>query len=299
MGSIPSLPASGGPAPPPPRSLLRRIRRSVAGGSSAERSLHRRAFLARLGFIAGVIVFWQIAATLQWIDPLFVATPLRVAAAWVDLATDPQVWGNFGQTALELLTAFAVGTSAGVLFGVLVSMSRPLRDAYLGPVVFMLSVPKSVFVPFFILMFGLGQVSASVFGAFSAFFYVAVNLVGGIDLVEDRHKQIARAFGANRRQVLLDVTLPASLPGLFAALWQGVKHGFGGVLIAELWASRGGIGDLIRLYSSLFRSGHVLAITLAVAILAILLGTIWTDLERRVDWRRTESAATTAVGTGG
>ncbi len=271
----------------------------VTGGPGIERSLRRRAALVRLGVLAVFVVVWQVAATLGLIDPLFVATPVRVAAAWVDLATSAQAWGAFEQTVQELLTAFVLGTAAGLGFGVLVSLSRPLRDAYLGPVVFMLSVPKSVFVPFFVLLFGLGRVSASIFGAFSAFFYVAVNFVGGIDLVEDRHRQVARAFGANRRFMFTDVTLPGSLPGLFAALWQGVKHGFGGVLIAELWASHGGIGQLIETYTSLFRAGHVLAITLTVALLAILMGSLWTRLEQRVDWRKSETSATGAGATNG
>lgn len=237
-------------------------------------------------------MLWQVAAGLGLIDPVFVSTPVRVAAAWIGLARSPDAWAAFGQTGVELLSAFAVGTAAGIAFGVLVSLSRPLRDAYLGPCVFMLSVPKSIFVPFFVLALGIGQVSASAFGAFSAFFYVAVNLIGGADLVEQRHVQVARAFGASDRYVLTDVVLPASLPGLFAALWQGVKHGFGGVIIAELWASQGGIGQQITMYTSLFRSDDVLAITLTVTLFAILIGSLWTRLERRVDWRRTELRST-------
>ncbi len=276
----------------------RSLRWILASDGPNERSLQRRAALIRAAAVLAFLAAWQLTASAGLVDPLFVSTPARVAGAMVDLARSPGWWDAFGQTLSELLTAFVVGTLGGVAVGGAMALSRPLRDAYLGPIEFMLSVPKSVFVPFFILLFGLGMISAAAFGAFSAFFYVVVNLMGGIDLVEDHQRRVAYAYGAGRLQVLTDVVLPASLPGLFAALWQGVKHAFGGVLIAELWASRGGIGQLIELYTSQFRAGHVLAITLVVALLAILMGSLWTRMERAVDWRRFEQrqSARTAAG---
>jgi ABC-type nitrate/sulfonate/bicarbonate transport system permease component len=242
--------------------------------------------LIRLAVVIVFLAAWQILAGTGVIDKLYVSTPIDVVRAMGDLASDPGTWVAFGQTGQELGLAFVYGTVAGFAVGVGLGLSGVLRRAYLGPLVFMLSVPKSVFVPIFVLIFGLGRTSATSFGAFSAFFYVVVTLVGGIGLVEDRHIQVARAYGAGPIARIRHVVLPGSLPGIYAALWQGVKHAFGGVLIAELWASQGGIGQLIVLYTSNLQSDHVLAITLVVALIAILLGSLWSRLERRMDWRR-------------
>lgn len=264
---------------------------SVTGGWS----LRRQGALGRLAVVLLVLLVWQLAAQTGLVDPLYVATPIAVAKAMVDLAGDGSTWVAFGQTGSELLTAFVVGTGVGLAFGALLGLSKTLRAAYVAPALFLLSVPKSVFVPVFVLLFGIGRTSASAFGAFSAFFYVVINLVGGVDLVEDRHRQVARAFAASRWETVTQVVVPASLPGVFAALWQGVKHAFGGVLIAELWASRGGIGQLIVLYTSNFKADHVLAITLVVAVVAVAAGSLWSRLEKRMDWRSREFARTGAA----
>lgn len=265
--------------------------RPIAGGWS----LRQRSAMGRLVVVVLFLAVWQVAAQSGMVDPLYVATPLAVARAMVDLAGDATTWAAFGQTGIELLTAFVVGTGVGLAFGAVLGLSKTLRAAYVAPLMFLLSVPKSVFVPVFVLLFGIGRTSASAFGAFSAFFYVVINLVGGVDLVEDRHRRVARAFAASRWATVTQVVVPASLPGVFAALWQGVKHAFGGVLIAELWASRGGIGQLIVLYTSNFKADHVLAITLVVAVVAVVAGSLWSRLEKRMDWRSREFARTGAA----
>lgn len=263
-----------------------REQRLPASRRTSLTGLAKRPAVIRFALVFGFLAIWQALSQTEVIDSMYVSTPIDVAKAMGDLATQQSTWSAFQQTGIELLSAFFYGTVAGFIVGGAIGMSKVLRAAYLGPILFVLSIPKSVFVPIFVLILGLGRTSASAFGAFSAFFYVVVSLIGGIDLVEDRHLRVARAFGAGTKDRIAHVVIPASLPGVYAALWQGVKHAFGGVLIAELWASQGGIGQLVVLYSSTFKADHVLALTLTVAVVAIVLGSIWTGLERRMDWRQ-------------
>lgn len=57
-----------------------------------------------------------------------------------------------------------------------------------------------------------------------------VNVVGGVDLVEPKHRRVAHAFGASRWATFRGGIAPAALPGIFAALWYGIKQAFLGVL---------------------------------------------------------------------
>ena len=89
--------------------------------------------------------------------------------------------------------------------------------------------------------------------------------------------------------------LPAALPGICAAFWYGIKHAFRGVMIAQLWASDGGIGPLIRTYSAALRTDYVLAIVLLITIIAIVAGALWTRAETRLNRWRSTGAATVAT----
>jgi ABC-type nitrate/sulfonate/bicarbonate transport system permease component len=271
------------------------MRSSEPGGQRARRDpLAARAFWWRLAVVVGIVAVWQLVAGVGLVSDTYVASPAQVASALADLAGDEAARSAFEQTAWSVVTAFVFGTAAGLIVGFGLGLSKLLRKAYLGPVLYLLATPKSIFLPVLILLMGISWFSSAVFGAISAFFYVVVSVIGGVDLVEERHLRVARAFGARRFHRLRDVVIPAAQPGLFAALWQGVNHAFGGVMLAELFASRGGIGQLIRLYANNFQPAYVFAVIAVVSAAAIVAGSAWGRVEARMTrWRGTRGTATT------
>jgi NitT/TauT family transport system permease protein len=76
---------------------------------------------------------------------------------------------------------------------------------------------------------------------------------------------------------------------VFAALWQGIHHALGGVLIVELFASSNGIGQLIQQYTNNFQSDNALAVAVIISVLAIAVASLWSALERRLSRWRTQS----------
>ena len=255
-------------------------------GRSPAQRLADKAFAIRMLVLVAVIVVWDLVVRIKLVDPLFLAPPGKVVAASADLFTQSDVLSAFGVTGTSILVAFIIGTSAGMVVAAILGASAIAREAFLSPLAFALSTPKSIFLPVFTLIFGISGSSAAAFGAFEAFFYVVVNVLGGLDLVDGRHLRVARAFRANRRHTYLDVIIPSALPGIFAALWYGIKHAFLGVMIAQLWASQGGIGSLIRTYSATLQTEYVLAIVLVITVVAVLAGTVWTQVETRMNrWR--------------
>lgn len=274
------------------------MRRSFLKNGSSQQRRARRALLLRTAILAGVILAWDLLVRIGIVDGHFLSPPLDVLRAMVDLLGDPTAQSAFSRTGYSIVIAFIVGTSAGLFVALLLGASRVMREAFLAPISFILSTPKSIFLPIFTLIFGLGSASAAAFGAFESFFYVVVNVVGGLGLVEQRHQKVATAFGASTRHRYADVILPAALPGIFAALWYGIKHAFLGVMIAQLWASDGGIGPLIRTYSSAMRTDYVLAIVLIITVVSVLAGALWTRAETRLNrWRSSGAGAVTTAAT--
>ena len=60
----------------------------------------------------------------------------------------------------------------------------------------MFAVPLIVFLPLFILFFGIGMESEIAFGATYAFFPIVLNTIGGISQVDPRFVTVARSMGA-------------------------------------------------------------------------------------------------------
>jgi ABC-type nitrate/sulfonate/bicarbonate transport system permease component len=272
---------------------MRHLSSKLAG--SQQLRAHR-ALLLRTAIVIAVILGWDLLVRVRMVDGDFLSPPLDVLRAMIDLVGDSDAQEAFSRTGYSIVVAFLIGTSAGLVAALAIGASRTLQEAFIGPIAFILSTPKSIFLPIFTLIFGLGAMSAAAFGAFESFFYVVVNVIGGLGLVEHRHLRVATAFGAKTHHRYLDVVLPAALPGIFAALWYGIKHAFLGVMIAQLWASDGGIGPLIRTYSAALKTDYVLAIVLMITIVAIFAGSLWSRLESRLNrWRASGSATVARV----
>jgi ABC-type nitrate/sulfonate/bicarbonate transport system permease component len=255
-----------------------------------------KALVTRVLVLAVCVAIWDLVVRVGLVDPLFLAPPGKVVLAVGDLFSQSSVITAFAQTGQSILIAFVIGAGAGMVIACLMGASETVRTAYLTPMTFILSTPKSIFLPVCTLIFGISGTSAAAFGAFEAFFYVVVNVLGGLELVDDRHVRVARAFRASRRHLYADVIVPSALPGIFAALWYGIKHAFLGVMIAQLWASQGGIGSLIRNYSAQLKTQYVLAIVLVITVVAVFAGAMWTLVETRMNrWRGAGAGATAAV----
>jgi ABC-type nitrate/sulfonate/bicarbonate transport system permease component len=189
----------------------------------------------------------------------------------------------------EIGTAFLIGGVIGVALGVFLGVSAWAHRAFIPVVALLMSTPKSLFLPLLIVLVGTGQTSKVVYGVVSAVLYVAASAAAGVLDIDKRYASTARAFGATKTQLMYAVVLPGALPGISTGLWLGLTHAFTGVLIAELFVSQGGIGALIARYSSMLQTDRVLALTLVLAVMAIVMGTLWERLKQRMDrWRLTQ-----------
>jgi ABC-type nitrate/sulfonate/bicarbonate transport system permease component len=246
----------------------------------------RQAIYWRLGFLAAVVLAWELLARIGVVDARFVSQPSAILGTTVSLATDEAALRAVGETLAAFAAAFIIGTGAGLVIGVLFGLNRLIRDAYFPIIMLLMVVPKSVFLPLIVLFFGLGSAAGVAFGALLAFVHVTVNVVAGLDMVEKKYHDVGRAYGATPWRLFLDVLLPGAAPGIFAGLWHGIRNGFIGVVIAQLFVSTVGIGYLVRLYSNNFQVDEAMALTVAMAALVIGTGTIWARLESRLTrWR--------------
>ena len=238
-----------------------------------------------------LLVAWEVVSRLDWINSDFISRPTLIAAAVGDVYGDEAARTAILTTAKSILLAILFGVLVGIVVGYLLGSVRLLRDAFFAPALFLMSVPKSIFIPIFLVAFGINSQTSVYYGAFSGFIYVMVNVISGLDLVEPRHLRVADAYAASWWQRLRDIVLPASVPGVFTGIWYGIQNGLQGVLIFELFISVGGLGALINNYTNRLLTDRVFVIVLTLSVVAIALGECWSAIERRLSrWRPSSTA---------
>lgn len=244
----------------------------------------------RAGIIVAFVLLWEVLARLGVI--VYASQPSEILASIPGMVDSPEVHSAVLVTLYAVSLSFAIGAAVGLLLGVTLGLTMLLRLAYTPVLVIALGIPKSVFVPLFILSFGLGIEPQIIFGALLSSIVVAVNVLGGIDSVEPRLYAVSRAYGASRWLLFWHVILPGGSPGIFAGLWHGIRNAFIGVVIVQLFVSDIGIGYLVRIYTNNFRISEALALVLAVAVVIILIGVAWTRMERRLTrWNEPRAVA--------
>ena len=257
-----------------------------AGTASRSAGLRDSATAWRTAFLLSVVLLWELLARTGLIDEGFTSKPSSIIAAVGPLLTDPRVGSALGVTLFAMAASFVIGTGAGMVVGIVLGLQPLLRQAYFPIVMMLLGTPKSLFLPVIMLFFGLGQEAWIVFGSILTFVHVTVNVVAGVDLVEPKHLAVANAYRAGRWSRFLHVILPGASPGLFTAIWHGLRNGFTGVVIAQLFTATAGIGYLVRIYSNNFQTDRALTLVLLVSVVVVLVGTAWNRLEKRLTrWR--------------
>jgi NitT/TauT family transport system permease protein len=183
-------------------------------------------------------------------------------------------------TAAEVVVAFVIAVPLGALIGV--AVPRATISAKSSPCFYVFSVPKSIFLPMFILK----GTAPKVAYACSTLFIVIMSATAAVESVKPEHVLVARSYGATRRQILLRVYVPSMVPILLETLRIAMIFNFTAVMIAEMYASRTGIGHMIANWGENFQMRQLFAGVILLAVVAILFNETIRWLETRCStWR--------------
>jgi NitT/TauT family transport system permease protein len=117
-------------------------------------------------------------------------------------------------------------------------------------------------------------------------FPVAINTEAGLRTTSEQLIETVRSFGATSRQVFFKVSLPSALPFIFAGLKLGIGRGLIGVVVAELFGARAGLGELISESAETFNMPNLFAGVTLLAVAGIAMTSGFTWLERHLlPWR--------------
>jgi NitT/TauT family transport system permease protein len=242
--------------------------------------------LARLALLAVVFAAWEALPRLGAINPVMLPPLGDVLRMLVDLLGRANVQEAIGVSAAEFIVAFAIAVPVGTAIGVVVAENEYFGEIFRPMLFYVFSVPKSIFLPMFILVFGIGFQQKVAYAAFSTVFIVIMSAAAAVESVKADHLLVARSYGATRAQVLIRVYLPSMMPVLLEALRISIIFTFTGVLIAEMYASRTGIGQLIANWGENFQMPQLFAGVVFLATVAILFNESIRGLEARCStWR--------------
>jgi NitT/TauT family transport system permease protein len=238
-----------------------------------------------LSVAVGLLV-WELASRVLVDNPLFLAAPTQIFAAIFTLARSGQLWRHVGISGLEFAIGYVIASVIGIALGLGMATSRRIKQIMQPWISGLYATPTIALAPLFILWFGIGIWSKVLVVIFLVLFPVSINTEAGLRTTSERLVEMLRSFGATPRQIFLKVSLPSAMPFILAGLKLGIGRGLIAVVVAELFGSRAGLGQLISQSAETFNMPALFAgvAILAGAGIAMTSGFGW--LERRLlPWR--------------
>jgi NitT/TauT family transport system permease protein len=240
----------------------------------------------RLGLLALVLAAWELLPRHGIVNPLLLPPLSDVLAMLGELLARGQVREALGVSAMEVLLAFVIAVPLGAALGVLIAENDYLGEVFKPMLFIVFAIPKSIFLPLFILAFGTGVHQKVAYAAFTTTFVVLMSAAAAVESVKQDYLLVARSYGATRPQILARVYVPSMLPVLLETLRISMIFNFTGVLIAEMYASRTGIGHLIASWGENFQMKQLFAGVVLLSAAAILFNETLRWMEARVSaWR--------------
>ena len=194
-----------------------------------------------------------------------------ILAALARLLLSWSFWLALAVTGLEI----ALGASARLGVG----LQRYLH--------YLASTPKVVFLPLFLLLFGIGPGAKVAIGAFACSLPLALGTAAAMRHVPPVLVRVGRGFGLSRWQMARLIYLPALLAPLVSGLRIALGVAVAACLVAEMRVSTRGLGALIIGSYDHARFAEVYALLAVVVGLAIAASASFDRLHRRLNRRGT------------
>jgi NitT/TauT family transport system permease protein len=232
--------------------------------------------------LLALICAWEFVVRVGLVNPIVLPLPEAILAASGRLIQTAFLWQSALITLQETLLGFAIGAGFGFLLGVAISISRKTRKAIYPYAIALGYTPRVVFAPIFVTLFGFELASKVALAAAICFFPILINVVVGIENVDEGAKTIMRSYGASTLQMFRKLTLPSALPVIFAGLKVGMSLALIGAIVAEFDGGTHGLGVLLDTFNYQLDIPEVYSVVVLLSLLGLALYGVMEFLDRRI-----------------
>lgn len=223
------------------------------------------------------------------------ASPVETLQRFIELIEHPKmgipiyehILSSFYRIIIAFILASVIGVTLGVAFGIFPTFKRIVWPVFsiLRP------IPPLAWIPLIVLWVGTrGNTSKIIIIFIGIIMAVVINTFAGISQTDEMLLKAGKTFGASKWQILIDITLPNSIPVILAGMKTGLSTGWMSLVAAEMMVVDNGIGflinDSLQYYDTALDFVGIVLVALSSSLLTMVLNLI----ERRIcPWLYLES----------
>lgn len=225
-----------------------------------------------------LLLLWEVAVRVLKVPSFLLPAPSVIFR---------EMWSIRGQLALHTsatllaaLAGFVLTIVVTVPLAVLITASGLLRNTIYPLILVTQSVPKVAVAPLLIVLVGVGEMSKILIAFLVAFFPLLVDTATGLNAVPPELIDLSRSLKASRLQEFVKIRFPTAVPFFFSGLKVAVAFSVLGAVVGEFVQSDRGLGYLIVVSTSYWRTPLAFAAMTILAVMGITLFSVVSLIEK-------------------
>ena len=225
------------------------------------------------------IVSFTIALLLwEWSSGEILPGPVSVFNTLGFLLIDDHFHKDVLYSLMRLFIGFITGSVLGIVIGTAIGYIEIIRSLLFPVIKFVITIPKIAFLPLFIILLGIGELSKITIITLGVFFPVMMVTFSSVQRVPRDLIEASCLLGAGPARILRLVVVPYALPNIInSGLRLGISLGLVLLVASEMIASKYGLGNFI------YYTGNDLLLDKMLSGILVL-GTIGLILNRIIDF---------------
>lgn len=273
-------------AAPPQASRWPEVGAHLSAVSARAARLLLRSALA-LALPLAIFGLWWLATARQWLPEQILPTPAFVWESFEIVWDSGELRVQVQHSARRVAWSLLLGGGIGLVLGFALGLSATLR-AYLLPTFRALTqIPVLGWIPLLIIFVGIEEALKLWAISLAVLLPVTLTTLDSITAIPRSLMEVGRVFAFSRWQTVTRIVLPATVPGLFSAVRQGVMQAWLTVIFVELLASSEGLGFFMAYSRALGQIDLVIVSMFVIGAIGLGIDAVLRLIESRLlGWRR-------------
>ncbi len=219
--------------------------------------------------LAVPLIVWAIVSYNKMVSPMFLPTPSAVVQAGIEMFTQNNLMLDIAVSCGRVLAGFVVAAAIGVPIGIAMGTFYSMESLFAPLVGMVRYMPVTAFVPLIVIWVGLGEESKILIITLGVVLYNAIMIADAVKFIPSDMINVAYTLGANRRDVVFKVIVPASFPSVLDTLRVNISGAWNYLVIAELVAAQNGLGYRIIQAQRYLQTEKVLFCILIIGVIGL------------------------------
>lgn len=226
-------------------------------------------WLLAAGTFALVFALWCFLSYTSRVSPLILPTPGAVVSSAARLWSAGELWPDIKISVFRILAGFFASAILAIPLGILIGAYKGVEASQEPLNGFIRYIPVPALIPLVMVAAGIGEPAKVLLIFLGTYFQMVIIVADVTRLVPRDLLNASRTLGAKPHQVLFNVLLPATLPGIMETCRTMIGWAWTYLVIAEVVATDSGLGYRIMKAQRFLRTDEIFVGILVLGLLGL------------------------------